>query len=182
VGEKYKEMEASNKTINIRRLNKTYDELQAVNNLNVTMYTDQIFVLLGHNGAGKTTTISILTGMIEPTSGFIEVLGATELTDIRAQLGVCPQHDTLYDELTVEEHLRLYGTFRGLEGDELEEEIKRLIKDVNLVEKKWEYAKNLSGGQRRRLSVSIAFSGGAKVIILDEPTSGMDTSARRYIW
>lgn len=96
-----------------------FDENEVVKNLNATIYTDQIFVLLGHNGAGKTTTISMITGMIEPTSGYIEVLGMTDLSDIRSKLGVCPQHDTLYDELTVEEHLRLFATFRGLEGNEL---------------------------------------------------------------
>jgi len=85
----------------------------------MTMYTDQIFVLLGHNGAGKTTTISMLTGMIEATSGSIEILGSSKLEDIRSKIGVCPQHDTLYDDLTVEEHLRLFSTFRGFEGDEL---------------------------------------------------------------
>jgi ATP-binding cassette subfamily A (ABC1) protein 3 len=80
----------------------------------MNMYSDQIFVLLGHNGAGKTTTISMLTGMIEPTSGLIEVMGDVELDKIRSKIGVCPQHDTLYEDLTVEEHIRLFATFRGL--------------------------------------------------------------------
>lgn len=97
-------------------------------------------------------------------------------------IGVCPQHDTLYEDLTVEEHLRLFGAFKGLEDEALEQEVEKLIADVNLLSKRGEYAKNLSGGQKRRLSVALAFTGGSKVIILDEPTSGMDTSARRYIW
>ena len=100
------------------------------------MYSDQIFVLLGHNGAGKTTTISMLTGMLEPTSGYIEVLGATDVPDIRSKLGLCPQHDTLYDDLTVEEHLELFGTFRGLSGEALDNEANKLIRDVNLEEKR----------------------------------------------
>jgi ATP-binding cassette subfamily A (ABC1) protein 3 len=78
--------------------------------------------------------------------------------------------------------LELFGTFRGLTGEELDDEVNKLISDVNLYEKRDEYSKNLSGGQKRRLSVAMAFAGRSKVIILDEPTSGMDTSARRYIW
>lgn len=101
---------------------------------------------------------------------------------MRKKIGVCPQQDTLYGELTVEEHVRLFATFRGLAGETLELEVDKLIKDVNLEEKRNEYAKNLSGGQKRRLSVAMAFAGGSKVIILDEPTSGMDSSARRHIW
>lgn len=83
-------------------------------NLNISMYNNQIFALLGHNGAGKTTTISMLTGMIEPTDGYISVMGETELEKIRAMIGVCPQHDTLYEDLTVEEHLELFSSFKGL--------------------------------------------------------------------
>ena len=82
----------------------------------------------------------------------------------------------------MQEHLELFGTFKGLEAHELNIEIERLITDVNLQEKRHEYSKNLSGGQKRKLSVAIAFAGKSKVIILDEPTSGMDTAARRYIW
>lgn len=87
----------------------------AVENLNVSMYNNQIFALLGHNGAGKTTTISMLTGMIEPTDGYISVFGETELQKIRETIGVCPQHDTLYEDLTVQEHLELFASFKGLE-------------------------------------------------------------------
>lgn len=95
-------MEQNNKSIKIKNLNKYFDDFQAVKNLNMNMYTDQIFVLLGHNGAGKTTTISMLTGMLDPSDGVIEVFGETEVSEIRKVIGVCPQHDTLYDDMTVE--------------------------------------------------------------------------------
>ncbi len=87
-----------------------------MDNLNLNIYKNQIFVLLGHNGAGKTTTISMLTGLLDPTEGYISVFGQTDMDNIRKSLGVCPQHDTLYEDLTVEEHLYLYATFKGLEG------------------------------------------------------------------
>ena len=110
------------------------------------------------------------------------MLGMGEMDRIREKIGICPQHNTLYEDLTVEEHIELFATFRGFEGEQLQDEINKLIRDVNLEEKRDEYSKNLSGGQKRRLSVAMAFAGGSEVIILDEPTSGMDTSARRYIW
>ena len=93
---KYKEMEKENDVIRLRHLVKNFGEVQAVKDLNLTIYQDQIFVLLGHNGAGKTTTINMLTGMLDPSHGNIEVLGLTEMEDIRTKIGVCPQHDTLY--------------------------------------------------------------------------------------
>lgn len=124
----------------------------------------------------------MLSGMVSASDGYLSVLGETNTQKIREKLGVCPQHDTLYENLTVEEHLELYGSFKGLESDDLKAEVAKLIGDVNLREKKDEYSKNLSGGQKRRLSVAIAFAGRSKIIVMDEPTSGMDTSARRYIW
>ena len=97
-------------------------------------------------------------------------------------MGVCPQHDILFDELTVKEHLEMFAVFKGMDAKEIPNAVKRLIEDVDLAEKTNYLSKNLSGGQKRRLSVAIAFIGGSKLIYLDEPTSGMDTSARRYIW
>ena len=85
----------------------------------MTMYNGQIFALLGHNGAGKTTTLSMLTGLLEPTSGRAEVFGKdifNEMDEIRKILGVCPQHDVLFEMLTPEEHLRLYAAFKGTES------------------------------------------------------------------
>ena len=132
VDAKYKEMERDNNVIKFHNLRKKYSDLEAVRNLNLTVYKDQIFVLLGHNGAGKTTTISMLTGMIEPTSGNLEVLGDVEVSEIRKKIGMCPQHDTLYDDLTVKEHLELFSRLKGLDGPEGDAEVNKLIADVNL--------------------------------------------------
>ena len=173
---------------------------KAVDGLSLTMYQGQIFALLGHNGAGKTTTISILTGLIEASAGeasviknhknimillIFKVFGMDILNDmdqIRHYLGVCPQHDILFDQLTVREHLQLFATFKGVRSENLNSEIAQIIKDVGLEDKTNFKAKNLSGGQKRKLSVGIAYIGNSKLILLDEPTSGMDTSARRFVW
>lgn len=148
----------------------------------MTLLNNEIFVLLGHNGAGKTTTISMITGIHEPDEGLIEILGKTEFEEIREVLGVCPQENPLYDDLTIREHLELFGSLKGLEGETLDGEIDKLLEDVDLEEKADDMSKSVSGGQKRKLSVAMAFSGDSKVIILDEPTAGMDTYARRYIW
>jgi ABC-type multidrug transport system ATPase subunit len=80
------------------------------------MFQGQIFSLLGHNGAGKTTTIEMITGMLAPTNGYLAVYGQTKVEEIRKLIGVCPQHDRLYDDFTVEEHLNLFGELKGLKG------------------------------------------------------------------
>lgn len=99
IDENCKILEREMKMIKIHKLKKTFNdgEITAVNNLSLNMYPSQIFSLLGHNGAGKTTTISMLTGMLSPTSGSISMYGKTELADMRDMIGVCPQHDTLYE-------------------------------------------------------------------------------------
>ncbi|GMH62673.1 hypothetical protein TL16_g03525, partial [Triparma laevis f. inornata] len=159
---------------------------QAVDGLDLQMFKNQITCLLGHNGAGKTTTIAMLTGLIDPTSGTAFVDGkdvSTEMSEIRKDMGVCPQHDILYPELTVKEHLRLFGTFKGIPGNELEGAIDDMIREqVGLVEKANTQSKQLSGGMKRKLSVGIAFIGGSSVVLLDEPTSGMDPYSRRFTW
>ena len=96
--------------------------------------------------------------------------------------GVCPQHDILYPFLTVEEHLLIFAAFKGLSGDALKIEVETMIQAVGLTEKRKAQSRTLSGGQKRKLSVAIAFVGGSKVVFLDEPTSGMDPYSRRFTW
>ncbi|GIY50749.1 phospholipid-transporting ATPase ABCA1 [Caerostris extrusa] len=161
-------------------------EWRALSGLNLDLYEDQITALLGHNGAGKTTTIKILTGRILPTAGTVSLYGFSipeQLTEARKLIGYSPQNNTLYDKLTVKEHLNLFARLKGILGHkEVKKEVDEMLDRLNLVEKQDECTETLSGGQRRRLCVGIAFVGGSKVVILDEPTSSVDPVARRKIW
>ncbi|KAK2908022.1 phospholipid-transporting ATPase ABCA1 isoform X2 [Channa argus] len=173
--------------VSIRNLVKIYKKgaKLAVNHLNLKFYEGQITSFLGHNGAGKTTTISVLTGLFPPTSGTIYIKGMDIRHDmdlIRRTLGVCPQHNVLFDILTVEEHVWFYGCLKGLSEAEVKAELDTLLDDVGLLHKRHEQTKNLSGGMQRKLSVAIAFVGGSKVVVLDEPTAGVDPYSRRGIW
>jgi ATP-binding cassette subfamily A (ABC1) protein 3 len=161
------------------------DPQVAVAGLDLQLYSGQIFSLLGHNGAGKTTTISMLTGMIPPTSGDARVCGLSvseDMLEVRKRIGVCPQHNILFDLLTVKEHLELYGAIKQVAAAELEAHVTDLISQVGLTEKTNDLSLALSGGQKRKLSVAIALLGDSKVVFLDEPTSGMDPYSRRSIW
>ncbi|KPA77108.1 putative ABC transporter [Leptomonas pyrrhocoris] len=157
----------------------------AVNNLYWGMQEGEISVLLGHNGAGKTTVLNMMTGMAEPDEGDCYIYGhsvRTELDKVRQQIGYCPQHNILWSELTCREHLEFYGRIKGLKGWELEDAVCRMLFETDLLEKVDQPAKSLSGGQKRKLSVSIAFVTCSRLIFLDEPTAGMDVGARRYTW
>ncbi|XP_037635456.1 phospholipid-transporting ATPase ABCA1b [Sebastes umbrosus] len=157
----------------------------AVDGLTLGFYEGQITSFLGHNGAGKTTTMSILTGLFPPTSGTAYILGRdirTELSAIRQSLGVCPQHNVLFSMLTVEEHIWFYGRLKGLSEEQVKGEIEQILQDTGLPHKRTSRASELSGGMQRKLSVALAFVGGSKVVILDEPTAGVDPFARRGIW
>ncbi|KAL4432498.1 hypothetical protein ABPG74_013352 [Tetrahymena malaccensis] len=176
-------------TIRIEGLSKQFKTdgviKQAVNSINLQMYSGQVFSFLGHNGAGKSTTISMLTGMIPPSSGTAFIKGfdvRKDLEKIRKILGVCPQHDILFDQLTVKEHLYFFATLKGMPFKEISQAVDKIISDVDLVEKTNSLSCSLSGGQKRKLSVAIAFIGESEVVLLDEPTSGMDVQARRHIW
>ncbi|VDN97259.1 unnamed protein product [Rodentolepis nana] len=157
----------------------------AVNNMWVDFYENQVTAFLGHNGAGKTTTISILTGIYAPTAGTALVYGKDinyEMPEIRQHLGLCPQHNVLFDNLTVREHIKFYGYLKGLSKEDVRKEISHFLAELGLEEKANELAKNLSGGQKRKLSLAAAFVGGSKMVFLDEPTAGVDPSSRRSIW
>ncbi|XP_069645366.1 retinal-specific phospholipid-transporting ATPase ABCA4 isoform X5 [Haliaeetus albicilla] len=157
----------------------------AIDGMNITFYEGQITAFLGHNGAGKTTTMSILTGLFPPTSGTVLIGGLdiqTHMDSIRHRLGMCPQYNILFNHLTVAEHILFYSQLKGRSRDEAESELETMLEDMGLTHKRNEEAQNLSGGMQRKLSVAIAFVGEAKVVVLDEPTSGVDPYSRRSIW
>jgi len=157
----------------------------AVDDLSMEFREGEITVLLGHNGAGKTTTMSMLCGLTPPTSGSARVCGLdlrTEMSAIRQQLSVCPQHTTAWSELTVDEHLRLYAALKGVSSSDLSASVDRAVSEVTLEEKRHSKCSDLSGGQQRRLNLAMALIGDSKVIYLDEPTSGVDPLSRRAVW
>lgn len=200
VSDALKRQSAEGQSIEIKNLVKKFDDKVAVDGLNLTMYSGQITALLGHNGkirflcvihklstsnqlvagAGKTTTISMLTGALSATSGHAIVAGKdirSDMLAIRQDIGICLQHDCLFPELTVREHVQFFSRLKGLytksSREEAENHIDQAIRDVALFDKRNTLSKNLSGGMKRKLSVAMAFCGGSKVVLLDEPTSGM---------
>ncbi|XP_056394152.1 ATP-binding cassette sub-family A member 2 isoform X4 [Hyla sarda] len=157
----------------------------ALNKLSLNLHENQVVSFLGHNGAGKTTTMSILTGLFPPSSGSATIYGhdiRTEMNEIRKSLGMCPQHNVLFDKLTVEEHLWFYSRLKGMAEEAIRKEMDKMIEDLELSNKRHSLVQTLSGGMKRKLSVAIAFVGGSKAVILDEPTAGVDPYARRAIW
>uniref|UniRef100_A0A1J3IH85 ABC transporter A family member 1 n=1 Tax=Noccaea caerulescens TaxID=107243 RepID=A0A1J3IH85_NOCCA len=184
-----RQQEADGRCIQVRNLHKVFASGKgnccAVNALQLTLYENQILSLLGHNGAGKSTTISMLVGLLPPTSGDALILGNSILTnmdEIRKELGVCPQHDILFPELTVREHLEMFAVIKGVKEDSLKSTVADMAEEVGLSDKISTLVRSLSGGMKRKLSLGIALIGNSKVIILDEPTSGMDPYSMRLTW
>nr|XP_020745976.1 ATP-binding cassette sub-family A member 7 isoform X4 [Odocoileus virginianus texanus] len=173
--------------VSIRGLEKRFpgNPQPALCGLSLDFYQGHITAFLGHNGAGKTTTMSILSGLFPPTAGSASVLGhdvRTSMAAIRPCLGVCPQYNILFDLLTVDEHVWFYGRLKGLSAAAMGPEQDRLLQDMGLIPKRHAQTHHLSGGMQRKLSVAIAFVGGSQVVILDEPTAGVDPTSRRGIW
>ncbi|XP_044260177.1 cholesterol transporter ABCA5-like [Tribolium madens] len=162
-------------------------EIKAINGINLTIYEGQITAILGHNGAGKTTLFNILTGLTAPTSGTAYIFGydvrdPNDMDEIRRMTGVCPQHDILFDNLTPKEHLEFFAAVKGIPANLREFEVMKTLRDIDLSDKANASAKHLSGGQKRKLSIGIAVIGDPKIIILDEPTAGVDPYSRRHMW
>ncbi|XP_075854307.1 phospholipid-transporting ATPase ABCA7 [Microcebus murinus] len=173
--------------VSVRGLEKRFpgSTQPALRGLSLDFYQGHITAFLGHNGAGKTTTLSILSGLFPPSGGSAFVLGhdvQSSMDAIRPHLGVCPQYNVLFDMLTVGEHVWFYGRLKGLSVAAVGPEQDRLLQDVGLVPKQHVQTRHLSGGMQRKLSVAIAFVGGSHVVILDEPTAGVDPTSRRSIW
>ncbi|XP_012548268.1 cholesterol transporter ABCA5 [Bombyx mori] len=162
-------------------------EIKAIDGIDLSIYEGQITAVLGHNGAGKSTLFNILTGLTAPTAGTAYVYGLdvrdpNDMYEIRQMIGVCPQQDVLFDLLSVKEHLQFFAAVKGIPRERVQEEIQKALAEVGLLEQAGVFAKHLSGGQKRKLSISIAFIGDPKIIILDEPTAGVDPVSRRQTW
>lgn len=172
--------------ISVNRLVKIWSSTgeRAVDGLSLRAVRGQCSILLGHNGAGKSTTFSSIAGIIKPTYGHISICGhdvGREPKETRSHIGMCPQYNPLYDKLTVSEHLQLVHGLKGARKHEFKEEMKRLLSDVKLDFKENERAMNLSGGMKRKLCVCMALIGDSEVVLLDEPTAGMDPGARQDV-
>ena len=150
-----------------------------------TAFPGEITTLLGHNGAGKTTTMSVLTGLYSPTAGEATVGGHSikgGMDRVRESLGLCPQHNMLFEDLTVREHFVFFGMLKGMAKSAAEAEGSKYITMLNLEPKRNVNVTSLSGGMKRKVNLGIALIGDSKVVMLDEPTSGMDPEARRGMW
>lgn len=148
--------------------------VNAVNGVSIQGYRGQVLCLVGPNGSGKTTTLHMMAGFTRPTSGDVAFNAAP------AQIGICPQQNTLWDELTVREHVVIWSRLKG--GNESSIEVERLIASCDLTAKRDSQARTLSGGQKRKLQLACMFVGDSSVCLIDECTSGLDPLSRRVIW
>jgi len=158
---------------------------KALQDLSFGVEKGQIFCLLGPNGAGKTTAFEIMTAGIAKTEGLVQLNGydlSRDIPEIFYETGVCSQSNTLWDYLTVEQHLRVYAKMKGMKENETTEAIQYLLKALQLEEHAHKGAEELSGGNKRKLCVALCMIGAPKLLFLDEPSTGMDPVARRYLW
>lgn len=170
------------------RLTKTYPgnpAVRALRGLSIAAPKNEVLCILAHNGAGKTTAFRTLIGELEATAGTASVFGKSIISDmdsVRRHMGVTPQQDILWDLLTVQEHLFFYGRVKNLSGRALKEAVEQALESVSLKFARRRKVKALSGGMKRRLSVSIALMGNPDFIVLDEPSTGLDILAREKLW
>lgn len=173
------------KAIEVRELTKKFGDLAAVDHLSFSVDSGQIFGFLGPNGSGKSTTIRMLCGVLHPSYGSAAVFGrdvVKETEKVRTSIGYMSQRFGLYNDLTIDENLNFYGEIYGLQKDELVER-KDWIKNLALLkEKESVLAEHLSGGWKQRLALACAFIHNPKLLILDEPTAGVDPVSRRVFW
>jgi ATP-binding cassette subfamily A (ABC1) protein 3 len=170
--------------LRVTHLTKTFKKNTAVDNVSFGIKRGEVFALLGPNGAGKSTTISLIRGDIKPSRNggdvFVEEVSVIKnLADARANLGVCPQFDAL-DHMTVREHLEFYAKVRGI--PDVQHNVTSVLQAVGLESFSTRMAHALSGGNKRKLSLGIALMGNPTVVLLDEPSSGLDAASKRIMW
>jgi daunorubicin resistance ABC transporter ATP-binding subunit len=171
--------------IELRTLCKTFGKLRAVDQLTLTVEQGEIFGLLGPNGSGKTTTINLISGLANPTSGEVQVMGyqmPRHARTIRRTLGTVPQETALYEELSAWDNLDFHADLFGIPKKEKQERIMQMLDLVQLQERQRSHVSTFSGGMKRRLALARALLHNPQLLYLDEPTLGVDVQSRRAIW
>uniref|UniRef100_A0A452J5G9 ABC transporter domain-containing protein n=1 Tax=Gopherus agassizii TaxID=38772 RepID=A0A452J5G9_9SAUR len=177
--------------IRLNNIKKTYKtkskKIEALRGLFLNIYEGQITALLGHSGAGKTTLLNILSGLSQPSDGSATIYKyklseIEDLEEIRALYGVCPQFNVQFEVLTVKENLRVFAEIKGIRSVEVEYEVQKVLKLMDIINIQDTQANKLSGGHKRKLSLGIAMLGDPQVLLLDEPTAGLDPRSRHYVW
>lgn len=170
--------------VEVKNLVKRYKDVLAVDNVNLDIAEGEIFGLLGPNGAGKTTTINAMIGLTKADSGEISIFGKKFKdfeSEIKRHLGVVPQDIAIFEDLTAYENLCYFGKLYGLNGSLLKERVEEALEFTGLLERKKQYPKKFSNGMKRRLNIACALIHHPKLIILDEPTVGIDPQSRNHI-
>ncbi|SEQ14275.1 ABC transporter ATP-binding protein [Piscibacillus halophilus] len=165
-------------------LKKVFKQNVAADDVNLYLDRGESVGLLGPNGAGKSTTISMISTLLKPTSGEVKWHGDSVIKNpslIRDVLGVVPQEIALYEELTALENLRFFGKIYGIKGKQLETKITEVLEIVGLTDRQKELVKHYSGGMKRRINIAVALLHEPEIIIMDEPTVGIDPQSRNYI-
>ncbi len=168
-----------------RELSKRFNEITAVDRVSFTIERGESFGFLGPNGAGKTSTMRMISAVSQPTSGELTILGLDPRTDgpeIRGRLGVVPQEDTLELELSVRLNLEMFGRYFDIPRSTLRERATELLAFAQLSERADDRVEELSGGMKRRLTIARALVNRPEILILDEPTTGLDPQARHLLW
>jgi ABC-2 type transport system ATP-binding protein len=168
--------------LEIKKIYKDYGNHVAVDGIDVTIYKGQIFGILGPNGAGKSTLIKMICGLIKKTSGEVVYEECTnKIRKWKENIGIVPQDFALYWDLTAEENISFFCSLYGFKGKELKERTKKALEFVGLLDVKNKKASEFSGGMKRRLNIGCAIAHSPKLIIMDEPTVGIDPQSRNHI-
>lgn len=174
--------EAIGTVLRIENLGKGYGDRSVLQDLTLTIQAGEVYGLLGPNGAGKTTTINIICNLLKADSGRVEINGIAVSNATKPLIGVAPQENLLYRSLTCRENLDFFARIYGLSRTARQERVQACLEAVNLADRANSPAETLSGGMQRRLSMAIALVHQPKLVILDEPTTGLDIEARYEIW